>query len=305
MSSTIAPAQERRLLGIGLALAAYFLFVCLDSSAKWLGLAGIPALQVMFVRYAVHLGLAAGINLPRKGLGLLHTQNLTLEMLRAAALVGSTLCNFTAVRYLPLTVTGAISFTVPLIITALSVFILHEAVGWRRWLAIIVGFVGVLIIVRPGSDVFHPATLLSLGGAVSYACYALLTRRLAGIDSAGTQQFYGAALPTLVLAPLALTNWVWPDSLLGWVILSLIGIIGFSGHQFITVAHRYAPASVLAPFSYLQIFFFAAASLFIFNQPPDVWFFAGAPVVIGSGLFIWLRERALHRAATAVEAAER
>lgn len=305
MSTSIAPLTERRLMGIGLALAAYFLFVCLDSSAKWLGLVGIPALQVMFVRYAVHLGLAAGINLPHKGLTLLHTQNMKLEMLRAAALVGSTLCNFTAVRYLPLTVTGAIGFTVPLIITALSVFFLREQVGWRRWAAIGVGFVGVLIIVRPGTDVFHPATLLSLCGAVSYASYAMLTRRLAGVDSAATQQFYGAALPTVVLAPFALATWVWPSNPVDWTVLALIGVIGFSGHQFITVAHRFAPASVLAPFSYLQIFFFAISSLVLFNQPPDMWFFIGAPIVIASGLYIWLRERALHKAGTAVEAAER
>lgn len=304
MSTIIAPLPERHLLGIGLALAAFFLFVCLDSSAKWLGLAGIPALQVMFVRYAVHLGLAAGINLPRKGVGLLRTSNLKLEMLRAAALVGSTLCNFTAVRYLPLTVTGAIGFTVPLIITALSVVFLDETVGWRRWLAIAVGFVGVLIIVRPGTDVFQPATLLSLCGACCYAGYAMLTRRLAGVDSAATQQFYGAALPTLVLAPFAFVTWVWPANAADWTVLAIIGVIGFSGHQFVTVAHRFAPASVLAPFSYLQIFFFAAASLLIFNQPPDLWFFVGAPIVIGSGLYIWLRERALHKATTAVELAE-
>lgn len=305
MSTTVAPIEERRLLGIGLVLAAYLFFVCLDSSAKWLGLAGIPALQVMFVRYAVHLGLAAGINLPRKGMDLLRTRNFKLEMLRAATLVGSTLCNFTAVRYLPLTVTGAIGFTVPLIVTALSVFFLHESVGWRRWTAIAVGFVGVLIIVRPGTEVFHPATLLSLGGAVSYACYAMLTRRLAGVDSAGTQQFYGAALPTLVLAPFALATWVWPSTTIDWIVLSLIGVIGFAGHQFITVAHRFAPASTLAPFSYVQILFFSAASWLIFNQPPDVWLFVGAPIVMGSGLYIWLRERTLAKPVTTSAPEER
>nr|WP_295890487.1 DMT family transporter [uncultured Devosia sp.] len=293
MSTIPAPIAERRLLGIGLALAAYFLFVCLDSSAKWLGLIGLPALQVMFVRYAVHLGLAAAINLPRKGLGLLHTRNIWLELARAAALVGSTLCNFTAVRYLPLTVTGAIAFTVPLIVTALSVLFLRETVGWRRWTAIAVGFVGVLIIVRPGSEVFQPAALLSIGGAVSYACYVMLTRRLAGVDSAGTQQFYGAFLPTIVLAPFAIATWVWPTNAVDWTILALIGVIGFSAHQFITVAHRFAPASALAPFAYVQILFFTAASWFIFNQPPDIWLYVGAPIVMASGLYIWLRERAL------------
>ena len=293
MSTTPAPIEERRLLGIGLALAAYFLFVCLDSSAKWLGLVGIPALQVMFVRYAVHLGLAAAINLPSKGLGLLRTNNFWLEMARAAALVGSTLCNFTAVRHLPLTVTGAIAFTVPLIVTALSVVFLRERVGWRRWTAIAVGFVGVLIIVRPGSEVFHPATLLSLGGAVSYSSYAMLTRRLAGVDSAGTQQLYGAALPTLALAPFAIAAWVWPANAVDWTVLALIGVIGFSGHQFVTVASRFAPASTLAPFGYVQILFFTAASWFIFNQPPDTSLYIGAPIVMASGLYVWLRERAL------------
>lgn len=300
MSTIPAPLSERRLLGIGLVLVAYFLFVGLDSSAKWLGLVGIPALQVMFVRYAVHLCLAAGINLPRKGLGLLRTKSLRLELLRAAALVGSTLCNFTAVRYLPLTVTGAIGFTVPLIVTAMSVFFLNETVGWRRWTAIAVGFFGVLIIVRPGTEVFHPATLLSLGGAVSYAAYAMLTRRLAGVDSAGTQQFYSALVPTIFLAPFALITWTWPVTSVDWVVLALIGVIGFCGHQFVTVAHRFAPASALAPFGYSQILFFALASSLIFNQPPDIWFFIGAPIVIGSGLYIWLRERALARPVTPV-----
>ncbi|WP_224701761.1 DMT family transporter [Devosia aquimaris] len=295
MSTIIAPIEERRLLGIGLVLGAYFLFVCLDSSAKWLGLVGIPALQIMFVRYAVHLGLAAAINMPRQGLGLLRTNSLKLEMLRATALIGATLCNFTAVRYLPLTVTGAIGFTVPLIVTALSVFFLREQVGWRRWTAIAVGFVGVLIIVRPGTEVFHPATLLSLGGAVSYASYAMLTRRLAGVDSAGTQQFYGAAFPTLVLAPFALASWTWPTNPVDWTVMAMIGIVGFSGHQLLTVAHRFAPASALAPFAYVQILFFIASSWLVFNQPPDIWLYLGAPIVVASGFYIWLRERALSR----------
>lgn len=298
MSSPIAPIEERRLLGIGLSLAASFLFVCLDSSAKWLGLAGFAIMQVIFVRYAVHLCLALALNLPRRGLSLLHTNDLKLELLRAATLVGSTLFNFTAVRYLPLTVTGAIAFTVPLIVTALSTLFLHEVVGWKRWTAILVGFVGVLIIVRPGTDVFHPATLLSLCGSVCYAGYALLTRRLAGVDSAGTQQFYGAAIPTLVLAPFAISAWTWPTTTVDWIVLSLVGVIGFTGHQFVTVAHRFATASTLAPFAYVQIFYFTAASWLIFNQAPDIWLFLGAPIVIGSGFYILMRERALARPAS-------
>lgn len=300
MSSPIAPIEERRLFGIGLVLAAYFLLVCLDGSAKWLGLAGLPVLQIMFVRYAVHFGVNAAINLPTKGRALLQSGSFRLEFLRALALVGATVCNFTAVRYLPLTVTGAIGFTVPLIITILSVLLLREHVGWRRWTAIGAGFVGVLIIVRPGSEVFNPATLLSLGGATSYACYAMLTRRLAGIDSAGTQQFYGTALPTVVLAPFAIANWVWPTTTIDWIVLGAIGLVGFSGHQFLTVAHRFAPASTLAPFAYVQILFFTILSWAVFLQPPDIWLYLGAPIVIGSGLYIWLRERALAKPVTPI-----
>lgn len=288
------------MLGIGLVLAAYLSFVCLDSSAKWLGLAGLPAIQIIFVRYAVHFGMTAAVNLPTKGLSLLHSRNFKLEILRAIALVGSTACNFTAVRYLPLTVTGAIAFTTPLIICVLSVVLLKEQVGWRRWTAIAVGFVGVLIIVRPGSEVFNPATLLSLGGATFYGTYALLTRKLAGVDSAGTQQFYGTALPTVALAPFAFANWMWPTTTVDWTILAAIGVIGFIGHQFLTVAHRFAPASTLAPFAYVQILFFTASSWIVFNQPPDVWLYLGAPIVIASGLYIWLRERALAKPVTPI-----
>lgn len=300
MSTNIAPIEERRLLGIGLVLCAYFLFTCLDSSAKWLGLIGLPALQIMFARYVIHLGIVTAINLPRQGAALWKTRNLKIEILRSAALIGSTLCNFTAVRYLPLTVTGAITFTTPLIICVLSVFLLREQVGWRRWTAIAVGFVGVLIIVRPGSETFHPATLLSLAGAVCYGLYALLTRKLAGVDSVATQQFYGAVLATIALLPFAFLTWQWPANILQWLVFLGTGVIGFTSHQFITMAHRFAPASTLAPFAYVQIVFIAVISWLVFQQPPDLWFYLGAPVVILSGFYLWLRERKLAKPLTPV-----
>jgi drug/metabolite transporter (DMT)-like permease len=300
MSRPIAQIEERSLLGIGLALIAYVLFVTTDSLAKWLGLAGYSVLQIMFVRYAVHLVLTTTLSLRLQGPSFLRTRLPWFELLRAAALLGTSVFNFTAVRYLPLTVTGAIGFTVPFIITILSVLFLREVVGWRRWTAIAVGFVGVLIIVRPGTELFNPATLLSLCGAICSAIYALVTRRLAGIDSTGTQQFYGAALPTLALAPFALFAWQWPASALDWTVLLFIGLVGFTSHQAMTIAHRFAPASTLAPFGYTQIIFFAVSSWVVFNQPPDVWLYLGAPIVIASGLYIWLRERRLSKPVTPV-----
>lgn len=281
------------MLGIGLVLAAYFLFTMIDSSGKWLALAGIPVMQVVFMRYVVHLGIVSAVYLPTQRGALLRSGNMKMEVLRAAALLGSSLCNLTAVRYLPLTVTGSIAFTMPLILCALSVPMLGEHVGWRRWTAIGVGFLGILIIVRPGTDAFHPAALLSLGGAVFSAFYFLLTRRLAGVDSTATQQFYGAVLATAVLAPFAFANWVWPTTTIDWMVFFGIGLAGYFGHQLSTIAHRLAPASALAPFAYFQIIFMAASSWLVFHQAPDVWLYLGAPIVIGSGLYIWLRERKL------------
>jgi drug/metabolite transporter (DMT)-like permease len=300
MSTTIAPIEERRLLGIGLVLGAFFMFTGIDTSAKWLGLAGIPAMQIVFLRYGIHLGMVCAIHLPGQKLGLLRTANLKIQALRALALLGASTSNFIAVQYLPLTVTGAIAFTMPLILCALSVPILGETVGWRRWSAIAVGFIGVLIIVRPGSEAFHPAALLCLVAAVCSAFYFLLTRRLAGVDSAATQQFYVAVFATIALAPFALVNWVWPSTIPDWSAFFAIGLFGYVGHQLSTIAHRFAPASVLAPFSYLQIIFMTASSWLIFNQPPDVWLYLGAPIVIASGLYIWLRERALAKPVTPI-----
>lgn len=302
MSSSYTPPQEHRLLGIGLALCAYFMFTGIDSSAKWLGSVGIPALQIVFIRYAVHLLLVSAIHLPRHGRNMVRSGDLRLQFIRAIALLGATGSNFLAVQYLPLTVTGAIAFTAPLFISALSIPILGETVGWRRWAAIGVGFVGVLIIVRPGTDAFHPASLLCLFAAFSTAFYMLFTRKVSGHDSAATSQFYVGIFATVLLAPFVPFVWTWPATVDGWVAFFTVGIFGFLGHQLITMASGFAPASVLAPFSYLQIIFMAASSWLIFHQPPDVWLYLGAPIVIASGLFIWMRERALSKASPPVMA---
>jgi len=221
------------------------------------------------------------------------TGSLKLQIFRALALLGATGCNFVAVQYLPLTVTGAIAFTAPLLICALSVPFLGETVGWRRWTAIGVGFLGVLIIVRPGTDAFHPASLLCLLAAFSTAFYMLLTRRVSAFDSPATSQFYVGIVATVVLLPFVVFFWSWPSTLDGWIAFFAVGIFGFLGHQLITMASGLAPATVLAPFSYFQIIFMALSSWLIFAQPPDIWLYVGAPIVIMSGLYIWLRERSL------------
>ncbi len=295
MAAAVKPIEERRLLGIGLVLFAYFCFCVIDSCAKWLMLRGMPTLEVVFIRYAGHFLLVAAFFLPQRGRALLATGRPGTELLRALCLLASTILNFLAIVYLPLTVTGAIGFTMPLILCALSIPFLGEKVGWRRWVAIVVGFAGVLIIIRPGTDAFHPAMLLSFGAVGFSAFYFLFTRKLAGVDSSSTQQFYAAGISTLCLAPFALGGWVWPTDAETWIPFVLIGVAAMVGHQAVTVAHRLAPASVLAPFNYSLIVYLTISSWLVFNQPPDIWIFIGAPIVIGSGLYIWLRERQLAR----------
>jgi len=296
VASTVKPIEDRRLLGIGMMLVGYLCYTIIDSCAKLLSQSGLPTMEVVFVRYAGQLILVLAIFLPREGLrNLTATRSLPLEVARGLCLLGSTVFNFMAITFLPLTVTSAISFTMPLILCALSIPMLGETVGWRRWTAIAVGFVGVLIIVQPGTEAFHPAVILSIITAVFSALYNLLTRKLAGVDSTTTQQFWAAAVATLCIAPFSLGDWTWPHEIVGWSAFLGIGVAALIGHLFITTAHRYAPASVLAPFGYLQIIFMTASSWFIFQQPPDMWLFVGAPIVIGSGLFIWLRERQLSK----------
>lgn len=295
MSSTPPLIQDRRNLGIGLLVFAQLFFAALDTSAKWLSVAGIPVFEVVFVRYAVPVVLLLAFLLPTRGLSLFRTGNLKLEVLRGLCLAGVTVALFYAMKFLPLTVTGALLFTMPLFVCALSIPLLGETVGWRRWAAICVGFAGTLIIVRPATEAFHPASLICLGGAVCAAFYSILTRKLAGIDPASTQTVYAAAISVACVAPFAFDGWTWPSDPPTWIAFFLAGVAGLAAHQLMTVAHRFASPTVLSPFSYIELIYLAFASWIVFNQPPDIWFYAGAPLIIASGLYIWLRERTTRR----------
>lgn len=295
MPSVIAPIEERRNLGIGILLFAQLFFATLDTSAKYLSFIGLPLSEIVFVRYAVHVALALALFLPVLKGALFVTRNWKLELLRGLFLLGVTGANFLAQRYLPLTVTGALMFTMPLMVTALSGPMLGEKVGWRRWIAVGVGFIGILIIVRPGTETFQPASLIALAGALSAAFYSITTRKLAGVDSASTQQVYAGLIALACVTPFAFNGWVWPTEGAGWFAFIAAGVAGMIAHQMNTIAHRFAPPSVLAPFGYTGLVLLAFASWLVFNEPPDAWFYLGAPIIIGSGIYIWLRERKLSR----------
>lgn len=305
MVRPVAAIEHNASRAILLLILAQSILIFLDVSAKWLSNAGLPTTEIMFARYGLHVGLLLLFVLPLRGWSLFRTGNWKLEVARGLCLLGSTAGNFLSMRYLPLTVTGALLFTSPLVVCALSGPLLGEAVGWRRWLAIGAGFVGILIIIRPGTEAFHPAALLSLMAALFAALFSIVTRKLAGVDGAMTQQIYAGGIALMVITPFAFTDWTWPSQPISWVAFFTLGTAGVLGHLLISVAHRFATPATLAPFNYLQLLYLALASWVVFSQPPDRWFFLGAGIIIASGLYIWLRERSLRRAATSVTEVER
>jgi drug/metabolite transporter (DMT)-like permease len=282
--------QDRTLAGIILLLAAYLCFTGIDTCAKVLALAGLPPMESTFVRYAVHFLLTAALFLPREGLALARAARPGAAVLRAAFLLGSTLCNFTAVRYLPLTVTAAILMTVPLWTCLLAIPLLGERIGPRRWAAILAGFCGVLVVTRPWGGEAHWAVLLSVAAAVFTALYSVFTRRLAGVDSTATLQFYAASVATLGVAPLAVADWHWPQMPSAWAAFALIGVFGWLGHQVLTIAYRLSPVTTLAPFVYSQIVYMSAASWLFFAEAPTVPVIVGGTIVVASGLLVWATE---------------
>lgn len=271
-------------------LAAFLLFTFLDTSAKLLA-QDMNSLQIVWARFVGHAVLVAAVLMPRKGTRVLASSNLRLQILRSGFLFLSTIFNFFALRYLHLTTTASIMFTVPLLVAALSVPLLGEQVGWRRWTAIAVGFAGVLIIVRPGGASLHWAIGLSLCNVIAVSLYQITTRKLAARDHSDTTSLYSPLFGAIILLPVLPFVWEPPSGPLAWGLLCMLGVFGGIGHWLLIIAHRYAPASLLAPFSYSAILWMTASSYLVFGHLPDEWTVVGAAVVIASGLYVFHREQ--------------
>ena len=283
-------ARERR-IGIALLVAATLCFSILDACAKWL-VPRMPVVQVVWLRFATHVLWMALLLGPRQGLAPLRVRNPRLQGLRGLMLATMTGLNFVALQYLQLAETGAIQFSVPVLIALLSAALLGEHLDLRRWVAIVGGFAGVLLVIRPGTAGFHPAILLSVLNAVLYAAFNLLTRRMAATETPESMQVVSALVAALVLAPFALATWRWPLGVLDWAVVALCGLTGGLGHQFAASAHRHASAAVLGPFMYQQIVYMVLWGWLLFGQLPDAFVVAGAAVVVVSGLYLlWLELR--------------
>ncbi|MEM8789643.1 MAG: DMT family transporter [Pseudomonadota bacterium] len=293
--SQVRPREDRLGAAILIVLGAFLCFTLIDTMAKWLALAGIPVLQVAFLRYAGHAVSALAIFWPAEGSAVFRSNAPGLQLLRALFLLLGTIFNFVALAHLPLTVTIAIFFAAPIVVSLLAIPILGERIGLRRFGAILVGFAGILVIAAPWDASFHWALFFSFGALLCASLYFILTRAIAGVDDNPTGQVITSVLPTLALLPFVIHTWVWPDTATGWALAALIGVAATAGHSLLTVGYRYAPASTLAPVVYSQAIFAAAISWAVFAQPPDTQTLAGTAIIIGAGIYIWRRERALRQ----------
>jgi drug/metabolite transporter (DMT)-like permease len=288
------PLRENPLGGIAIMCFAVICFTFIDTVGKYLG-QFIPVTEVVWGRFvfafmAVCLLPIPGVSrLPPRDI--VTSNRLWLQIVRGFLLLGSTVTNLLALRYLQLDQAMAIMFSGPFMVAALSIPLLGERVGPRRWAAIAIGFLGVLVVVRPGFGGIHPAAILSLLCALCYAFYSIVTRMLARHDSSETTFFY-SNLPGAVVMTLALPFvWQTPQYNYLYALMVMQGVVGALGHYLMIRAHRIAPASVLSPFMYTQVVWVIIAGFIVFGDLPNVWTLAGSAIVIASGLYLLYRER--------------
>jgi drug/metabolite transporter (DMT)-like permease len=270
-------------------LATVVLFSFMDAAAKWLS-RDIPVLQIVWARYVLFLALGLAPALRLGIVPLARTRRPALQLARSAFLVGSTLCALTAYTHLPLADANAIGSTAPLIVTILSAAVLGEAVGIRRWSAVIAGFIGVLVIVRPGIATVDWYAAFPLGAACLYASYQIATRVLSTIDTGATTLFYSGAVGAVALSAVVPFVWV-PPTWQQWGLLALVGLLGSAAHLCIIQALTAAPASLLQPFAYVQLPCMVALGFVVFDDFPDALTFLGAGIIVASGLYTWHRTR--------------
>jgi drug/metabolite transporter (DMT)-like permease len=278
--------KERPLSGIFLMCAAVFCFTLIDSSAKWLAAVGFIPIQITFVRYLGHFLSSLFIFFPQQGRKIFQSRCPYIQTMRAVILMVGTFSNFVALKYLPLNVTVAIFFAAPLVVSILSILILGERVPLKQFFAVLVGFVGVVIIIQPGSIGFQFEMLYSLIALLCASLYFILTRMVAKVDENPVSQIYSSGIPTVLLFPFVLNMWEWPSSWLNIFAMVLMGLAATFGHSFTTIAHSWAKASSLAPVIYVQLIFMTAISWLVFNHLPTLNTAIGTVVIIFTGLYL-------------------
>jgi len=283
MKVTTMQVNARPLHGILLILLATLLFAGHDTLSKYLS-SFYPVVMIVWARYLIHTLLMAAMLLPRTGLTILHSQRPVLQGLRALCLLGSSLLFTSGLMFIPLAEATAVNFLAPLLVTVLSVWLLNERVSLGQWLAVILGFIGVLIIVHPDGAFFTLPILLPFGSALCFCGYQLLSRKVAEFDKSTTSNFFAGLQNTLLMTLLVPFFWDFPDTLKDALLMLALGGLGMLGHLSLSQAFHCAAPALLAPFSYCQLVFATLLGWLFFSHWPDTTSFLGISLVCISGL---------------------
>jgi drug/metabolite transporter (DMT)-like permease len=279
--------------GIAYMLAGVICMVGLDASAKWL-LADYSLYQLIFLRCSFSLLFIFWYGLTQDGMRAFATSRAGWHVVRSVLSAGSMFAFFHAIRFIPLADVMTLAFVAPLIVTALSRPFLGESVGPWRWGAVVVGFVGVLIVLQPGGDMLHPSAFIALAGAALYALVSLTGRKLSRTETTLSLSFWMFWLPWLLGAVGSVSAWVPPDPL-DWALFALCGFFGGLAFVFMNAAFRRAPAAVIVPFEYTGLIWAALIGFLIWDEVPGRSTWLGAAVIIASGIFILYRETLANR----------
>jgi drug/metabolite transporter (DMT)-like permease len=261
-----------------------------EAMAKFLG-ESLPMLQVIGARYLGHMLLMVVVLMPRHGLKLFKAKRPLVQVGRSILLLIDTGLFFFSLTLIGLAEATAIFFSVPMLVALLSIPLLGERIQWPRLIAVVVGFAGMLVIIRPGSGALGVGAWLAFGAAFCASLFNIITRKLADEDPLAVTMFYTAlagSVITLVVMPFVWQN---PPESQQWVALGLIGVFGGAAHSCIIAAHGFAPASTVAPFMYSQIFWALAFGYIFFAVLPDEFTILGGAIVIGSGIYLLRRQK--------------
>ena len=291
MSSLPAPSRHYRpMLGIFFMCLACSLFPIMNGLVKLLAQT-YDFQQIVWARTSMHLLVVVLFFAPRMGVTLFLTRQPASQFISSVNMLLSTFLFFGAVKFVPVADAVSITFVAPLVVVFLAWPILGERITLPRLVAVILGFLGVLVIIRPGSSVFQWASIMILGSAVCYSIYQIYMRRVAGVDHPGTSVFYGALVGTIIMSIAVPFVWKTPATWQDIAMMSSLGVIGALGHFFLAKALTYAPANFIVPFNYTQMIGSVIVGYWMFAEVPDAYTWAGTALIVGAGLLIGLQSK--------------
>ena len=275
--------------GIIYICTAVFLFACSDALSKYLT-NFYPVVIILWVRYVVHILLMLVVLRPPSVRTLIVSKKPKLQIIRGLCMVCTNLLFISALRYIPLAEGTSIIYISPLLVTAFSGPLLGDRIFHLQWVAVIIGFIGVLLLVRPGGNLFQPVALLAVGAAFSFSLYQIITRKLNNIDRSSTTNFISGLISTLVTSLLIPFFWKTP-TLHFTLLMVVLGASALISHLFMTKAYQFAKPSTLAPFSYMQLLFAGLIGYVFFNHIPDLTGIFGMLIIVTGGLLVLVTKR--------------